>query len=143
MCDRDRDHDRDRDKNGHCRKRGSRKCPGREFVFRAPANPPRPYSQSISPYDITIHSLNWSRYNIPNTMSAHNYRVAKPTQRTPICDTCKSRHQKCSGEKPQCSNCKLRGINCAYSATKTRATPAPETSRSPPESTPFVFRSQP
>jgi len=73
------------------------------------------------------------------TMSS-SYRVAKPTQRTPTCDTCKSRHQKCSGEKPQCSNCKLRGIECAYSTARPRM---PENSRSsesifaPP--TPLVF----
>merc|ERR1712230_282847 len=29
--------------------------------------------------------------------SAYNYRVSKPTQRTPTCDMCRSRHQKCGG----------------------------------------------
>src|SRR4051794_32324572 len=58
-----------------------------------------------------------------NTMqSAHNnsYRVVKSVQqRTLTCDTCKSRHQKCSGEKPACSNCILRNIVCSYT-TKPR-----------------------
>jgi hypothetical protein len=67
--------------------------------------------------------------SISHTMSsAHNYRVTKPTQRTPTCDMCRSRHQKCGGEQPQCSNCKLRAINCSYSSSKTRV---PETKRSP------------
>ncbi|PMD34572.1 hypothetical protein L207DRAFT_516736 [Hyaloscypha variabilis F] len=60
--------------------------------------------------------------------SAHNFRVAKPPQRTPTCDMCRTRHQKCGGEQPQCSNCKLRAINCSYSSSKTRV---PETIRSP------------
>ncbi|RDL32394.1 Uncharacterized protein BP5553_08850 [Venustampulla echinocandica] len=60
--------------------------------------------------------------------SVHNYRVSKPAQRTSTCDMCRSRHQKCGGEQPQCSNCKLRAINCSYSGAKTRV---PETSRSP------------
>jgi hypothetical protein len=67
--------------------------------------------------------------SISHTMSsAHNYRVTKPTQRTPTCDMCRSRHQKCGAEQPQCSNCRLRGINCSYSSSKTRV---PETKRSP------------
>jgi hypothetical protein len=71
-------------------------------------------------------------HSSPDTMSsAHNYRVAKPTQRTPTCDICRSRHQKCGGEQPRCSNCKLRAINCSYSGSKTRV---PDTNR-PPEST--------
>ncbi|KAH8598368.1 hypothetical protein B0O99DRAFT_614968 [Bisporella sp. PMI_857] len=53
--------------------------------------------------------------------SSYNYRVTKPTQRTLTCDTCKSRHQKCGGEQPQCSNCKLRDISCSYHGSKTRA----------------------
>jgi len=60
--------------------------------------------------------------------SAYNYRVSKPTQRTPTCDMCRSRHQKCGGEQPRCSNCKLRAINCSYSGAKTRVS---ETNRSP------------
>ncbi|CZR68177.1 uncharacterized protein PAC_18076 [Phialocephala subalpina] len=67
----------------------------------------------------------------PGTMSsAHNsnYRVTKPTQRTPTCEMCRSRHQKCGGEQPRCSNCTLRAISCSYSGSKTRV---PETSRSP------------
>ncbi|PVH68294.1 hypothetical protein DL98DRAFT_522845 [Cadophora sp. DSE1049] len=60
--------------------------------------------------------------------SANNYRVSKPTQRTPTCDICRSRHQKCGGEQPRCSNCKLRTINCSYSGAKTRVS---ETHRSP------------
>jgi len=69
--------------------------------------------------------------NARTMSSVHNHRVAKntgsSTYRTPTCDTCKSRHQKCSGEKPKCSNCRLRGIDCAYSTARTRV---PEPSRS-------------
>lgn len=63
---------------------------------------------------------------------AHNssYRVAKTAQRTPTCDTCKSRHQKCSGEKPACSNCTLRGIKCLYT-TFTGAAARPRISNEP------------
>ncbi|KAH6706423.1 hypothetical protein BKA61DRAFT_138675 [Leptodontidium sp. MPI-SDFR-AT-0119] len=71
--------------------------------------------------------------------SANNYRVSKPTQRTPTCDLCRSRHQKCGGEQPQCSNCKLRAINCSYSGAKTRVS---ETHRSP-ESTFALSSSRP
>ncbi|EPE33131.1 Nucleotide-binding protein [Glarea lozoyensis ATCC 20868] len=49
------------------------------------------------------------------TMSGHDpHRVTKPRQRTLTCDTCRSRHQKCGGEQPRCSNCKLRSIACSY-----------------------------
>ena len=68
--------------------------------------------------------------------STHNYRVAKPAQRTPTCDVCKSRHQKCSGEQSGCSNCKLRGISCSYS-TRTRV-PATRTPPELPLAAPFV-----
>jgi hypothetical protein len=34
------------------------------------------------------------------------------------CDTCKYRHQKCSGTRPTCQHCALRGIECKYSNTK-------------------------
>jgi len=37
---------------------------------------------------------------------------AKPLQ---TCDVCKLRHQKCSGERPRCSHCELRNLQCVYS----------------------------
>lgn len=69
--------------------------------------------------------------------SANDYRVGKPTRRMQTCDMCKSRHQKCSGGQPRCTNCELRGINCTYSNLRThrldRASRSPE-SAFPPSS---------
>jgi hypothetical protein len=89
-------------------------------------------------HDSGDHSVVWLQWmsvplffhnSSPRTMSsAHTSRVTKPTQRTPTCNTCRSRHQKCGGEQPRCSNYRLRGINCSYSGSKIRA---PETKRSP------------
>lgn len=36
----------------------------------------------------------------------------KPPQ---TCDTCKLRHQKCTGTRPTCHHCALRGLQCTYS----------------------------
>jgi len=98
---------------------------------------------NVHDLDIYLYPLRYTIY--ASTMSSahnYNYRVAKTAQRTPTCDTCKSRHQKCSGEKPQCSNCKLRGIDCAYSATRT-ITRVPESSRSPETTFAAPFVSSP
>ena len=53
----------------------------------------------------------------PSLMSAEGPRqlAGRPSQ---TCDTCKYRHQKCSGTKPACHHCALRGIDCNYSNTQ-------------------------
>jgi hypothetical protein len=52
----------------------------------------------------------------PNIMASTNaYRVGRSVRRTLTCDMCKTRHQKCNGAQPQCSNCELRAITCSYS----------------------------
>lgn len=47
--------------------------------------------------------------------STNGYRVGRAVRRTLTCDMCKTRHQKCNGAQPQCSNCELRAISCSYS----------------------------
>lgn len=75
----------------------------------------------IIPHDPIVRSLSLvlCTTTVTSMQSAHNnsYRIGKIAQRTPTCSTCKSRHQKCSGEKPACSNCTLRGIACTYTVS--------------------------
>ena len=63
--------------------------------------------------------------------SGSSYRVSRPAIRTPTCDICKARHQKCSGTQPQCNNCDLRGLHCTYSHSinSQRRLPSAATSR--------------
>ena len=52
--------------------------------------------------------------------TSRDSRISKPGRRSQTCDTCKVRHQKCNGARPQCSNCELRSLNCSYSTVRSR-----------------------
>ena len=66
-----------------------------------------------------------------NIMASTNaYRVGRSARRTLTCDMCKTRHQKCNGAQPQCSNCELRAITCSYSNQRAQG---PDYALRPPE----------
>jgi hypothetical protein len=58
----------------------------------------------------------------PRMATSHDSRISKPAsaRHSQTCETCKKRHQKCNGARPQCSNCELRHLSCTYSGVRSR-----------------------
>jgi len=54
--------------------------------------------------------------------TSRDSRISKPVpaRHSQTCDTCKKRHQKCNGARPQCSNCELRHLDCSYGGVRSR-----------------------
>lgn len=42
------------------------------------------------------------------------------------CVFCRNRKQRCDGRQPQCRNCMLQGIDCAYKAASKKAAVTPQ-----------------
>jgi hypothetical protein len=91
--------------------------------------------------------ISWIAWNYCQFImaSTNAYRIGRPVRRTPTCDMCKTRHQKCNGAQPRCNNCELRAINCSYSNLQSqvggRTIGSPESSHSTSSvSGAFLFR---